>query len=150
MLRVCFAVDTLDKNYKFITSPSHVMRQMEIEPYDIKDYDENFIENKLVWYAFYDFDLEDEDLIAFFNKVCLKEGLTIIPVAVEATKPSVMVDVLNKFEQFLVKHIEFEGKIKHYMIMKDGIMKDGKYGLVHNSTDKSENNNGGITTPSTV
>lgn len=147
MLRICFAIDTLDRHYKFLTSPSCAMKQMEIDAYDIKNYDENFIENKLVWYSFYDFDLEDEDLIEFFNKACIKEGLTIIPVAVDAIKPSLMVDVLKKFEQFLAKHTEFEGKIKHYMIIKDGIMKDGKYGLVHNSTDTSGIKYGGITTP---
>ena len=44
MLRICFAIDTLDRHYRYLTSPSCAMRQMEIESYDIKNYDENFIE----------------------------------------------------------------------------------------------------------
>lgn len=132
MLRICFAIDTLDRHYKFLTSPSSVMKQMEIESYDIKNYDENFIENKLVWYSFYSFDLEDEDLINFFNKVCIQEGLKIIPVAVDAIKLDEMVEIFKRFGVFLGKHKEFEGKIIPNMITKDGIMKDGKYGLIHN------------------
>lgn len=147
MLRICFAIDTLDRHYRYLTSPSCAMKQMEIDAYDIKNYDENFIENKLVWYAFYDFDLEDEDLIQFFDKVCIKEGLRIIPVPVEATKLDEVVEVFKRFGQFLGNHKEFEGKILPYLITEDGIMKDGKYGLVHNSTDTSENKFGGITTP---
>ena len=110
MLRICFAIDTLDRHYRYLTSPSCAMKQMEIDAYDIKNYDENFIENKLVWYAFYDFDLEDEDLIQFFDKVCIKEGLRIIPVPVEATKLDEVVEVFKRFGQFLANHKEFEGK----------------------------------------
>ena len=147
MLRICFAIDTLDRHHRFLTSPSYAMKQVEIDAYDIKNYDENFIENKLVWYSFYDFDLEDEDLIEFFNKVCIKEGLKIIPVAVDAIKLEEMVEVFKKFGWFLANHHEFEGKIIPVLITEDGITKDGKYGLVHNQTDTSGIKYGGISMP---
>lgn len=149
MLRICFAIDTLDRHYKFLTSPSCAMRQMEIESYNIKNYDENFVENKLVWYSFYDFDLEDEELINFFDKACIKEGLKMTPVPVEAIKLDEVVEIFKRFGQFLGNHKEFTGKILPYLITEDGIMEDGKYGLVHNSTDASGIKYGGITMPPT-
>ena len=100
-----------------------------------------------MWYSFYDFDLEDEELDGFFDKVCIKEGLTIIPVPVDATKLDEVLVIFKRFGQFLGNHKEFEGKILPYLITEDGIMKDGKYGLVHNSTDTSGNKFSGITTP---